>query len=1164
MPGGDGAPECEMDQVGDEAAAVVRHSTPRTPTAAEIDEHEVLGHAVYRSWCAICVRSRGIDNAHHPAPQDREAAAPTISIDYCYAGQRDEEGMPMLVAKDSSTKMLWGTSVPEKGVNEFAVSYLAHVINEAGYRRLFLKSDGERSIVALKAAVRMRCGDVEILLQESPVGDHQANGAAEVAVRELKRQVRALKLMLEERFRCEFSDAHPLLFWMPRHAGFLISRFRIGDDGRTPDERRTGRRWRKPMMTFGERVLFKPVIQRRRKNDLEAKYEYGHFIGVNSRTSEFLVMTREGVKRGFSIRRLPLEERWSASELGELRGTPWDMVPRPQVEAADAPPLAVPAPAPAPVERDAAVGAGAPRALYVRQADVERFGYTATCPGCCDLQVGRRTTQGGVRAHSDECREHIATKLLGDPVGRARVERAQKRKPSTDLEAVAAAESVADGAAASEAVAVPCRSEQEEMRVDPPENVVAEHFASAASGSQPSEFPPQEVGMARGQKRQASVGVEELDAGRRGDEGAPELGVLTHGKYYNGFCGWNRFAQDKLSALGFDDQMRRGVAFDLCRLGLESPDVMEVFSPPRFTAEAQLFGLRPGLSIDLETRKRNGDSWDLTQESDLREVLGLIRSEEPWFVTGGPPCESFSSLQRLSAQKGDPDKKQSKRERGEHLLKAAVRCYLEQYNSGRYFLHEHPKGADSWSLEVIRRVSSKPGVYQVSGPMCRWGLEAEDSMGSGYVRKETMFLTNSSCLAEILQGVCSNKEGHTWHRHVALMNGRAHYARRYPPQFVRGVLQAMRRQLELDGRLSSLASLCSGPVPEEKLVEDPDEFEEAYQCFYDDVTGCPLDPEQVRQARLEEIAWMRSKPVWSEVPRRQALERTGRPPISTRWVDVNKGDEQKPVHRSRLVVREIKRKGEQTLPDHALFASMPPLEALKTLCSVVTSVKFSTRGKPLKMRNIDVKKAHTYGKPAREVYIELPSECESPAGVCGLLNYVLYGCQDAAARWEEEYTSTLVARGFVQGKSSASVFYHSGMDVRLLIHGDDFVGVSDEDGLAYLEDTLAEKYAYKASGTLGWGKDDVKVLCVLNRYIRIEGDLLIYEPDPRHAELMIKGLGLEIAKGVTTPAVKMTQQQADADAMMEKVDPDLHSSYRSFVMRAAYLAQDRPDLAEAV
>ena len=64
-----------------------------------------------------------------------------------------------------------------------------------------MKSDGERSIVALKAAVRMRCGDVEILLQESPVGDHQANGAAEVAVRELKRQVRALKLMLEERFR---------------------------------------------------------------------------------------------------------------------------------------------------------------------------------------------------------------------------------------------------------------------------------------------------------------------------------------------------------------------------------------------------------------------------------------------------------------------------------------------------------------------------------------------------------------------------------------------------------------------------------------------------------------------------------------------------------------------------------------------------------------------------------------------------------------------------------------------------------------------------------------------------------------------------------------------------------------------------------------------------
>ena len=29
-----------------------------------------------------------------------------------------------------------------------------------------------------------------------------------------------------------------------------------------------------------------------------------------------------------------------------------------------------------------------------------------------------------------------------------------------------------------------------------------------------------------------------------------------------------------------------------------------------------------------------------------------------------------------------------------------------------------------------------------------------------------------------------------------------------------------------------------------------------------------------------------------------------------------------------------------------------------------------------------------------------------------------------------------------------------------------------------------------------------------------------YEPDPRHAELIVKSLNLESAKGVTTPSVK--------------------------------------------
>eukprot|EP00972_Heterocapsa_arctica_P022818 3358431-Heterocapsa_arctica.AAC.1 len=67
--------------------------------------------------------------------------------------------------------------------------------------------------------------------------------------------------------------------------------------------------------------------------------------------------------------------------------------------------------------------------------------------------------------------------------------------------------------------------------------------------------------------------------------------------------------------------------------------------------------------------------------------------------------------------------------------------------------------------------------------------------------------------------------------------------------------------------------------------------------------------------------------VYTKVPLAQCREETGKAPTSLRWIDTNKGDDQSPEHRSRLVVRELKRKI-TTLSASELFASTPPLEML--------------------------------------------------------------------------------------------------------------------------------------------------------------------------------------------------------------------------------------------
>ena len=55
-------------------------------------------------------------------------------------------------------------------------------------------------------------------------------------------------------------------------------------------------------------------------------------------------------------------------------------------------------------------------------------------------------------------------------------------------------------------------------------------------------------------------------------------------------------------------------------------------------------------------------------------------------------------------------------------------------------------------------------------------------------------------------------------------------------------------------------------------------------------------------------------------------------PITVRWLDINKGDEENKEYRSRLVAQEIKRDKRDDL-----FAATPPLEAKKMLFSLAVT-----------------------------------------------------------------------------------------------------------------------------------------------------------------------------------------------------------------------------------
>ena len=161
------------------------------------------------------------------------------------------------------------------------------------------------------------------------------------------------------------------------------------------------------------------------------------------------------------------------------------------------------------------------------------------------------------------------------------------------------------------------------------------------------------------------------------------------------------------------------------------------------------------------------------------------------------------------------------------------------------------------------------------------------------------------------------------------------------------------------------------------------------------------------------------------------LEKTGKAPVTVRWVDVLKATR----IRSRLVARDFKG-GDKDRDD--LFAATPPLEGIRLLLSkAATRPRAKTKAKNggRKLMFIDAKKAHLNPKCEEDVYMELPTEAKRGVNQCGKLNFWLYGFRPAAQAWEKFYAEKLEAAGFIRGIGCSVVFYNEELDMSCEVHG---------------------------------------------------------------------------------------------------------------------------------
>jgi hypothetical protein len=180
-------------------------------------------------------------------------------------------------------------------------------------------------------------------------------------------------------------------------------------------------------------------------------------------------------------------------------------------------------------------------------------------------------------------------------------------------------------------------------------------------------------------------------------------------------------------------------------------------------------------------------------------------------------------------------------------------------------------------------------------------------------------------------------------------------------------------------------------------------------------------------------------------------------------------------------------------------------------------------------------------------------------GMCGRLVKSMYGTRDAAFNWETSYSDFMEEGGFKRGRAAPCVFYHPERNMRGVIHGDDFTRLGYKGDLDWFKREMVKRFEIKLKARLGPEDKDDKHVGILNRVVEWDEEGIKYEADQRHAEIIIREMGLSGSKkGLSVPCSREGKDNGEEDR--KELEGSEATRYRALTARGIYLAQDRTDI----
>ena len=129
---------------------------------------------------------------------------------------------------------------------------------------------------------------------------------------------------LLDRAKLEITTESPLLPWLFRHCGWILSRYALRADGRTGYSRLKRREYTSGIAACGEAIWYK-LPKTADLTKLDDRWRTAIWLVKSDRSDEHIIGLENGTVLARSVRRKVEGKRWNERALKMVTGTPWNL-----------------------------------------------------------------------------------------------------------------------------------------------------------------------------------------------------------------------------------------------------------------------------------------------------------------------------------------------------------------------------------------------------------------------------------------------------------------------------------------------------------------------------------------------------------------------------------------------------------------------------------------------------------------------------------------------------------------------------------------------------------------------------------------------------------------------------------------------------------------------